>query len=106
MGVDPHSLDKTIELVFKELSKLKNKKLGCIQLSNAQNQLVGQLALSSESGLGELLAMTRSVFSKEGTEPLIETIRKIRALTSDDIIDIANEIFDQNNINTLIYKGL
>lgn len=106
MGVDPHSLDKTIELVFKELSRLKNKKLGCIQLSNAQNQLVGQLALSSESGLGELLAMTRSVFSKEGTEPLIETIRKIRALTSDDIIDIANEIFDQNNINTLIYKGL
>ena len=40
MGVDPQSLDKSIDLVFKELNKLKNNKLGTIQLSNAKNQLV------------------------------------------------------------------
>ena len=106
MGVDPHSLDKTINLVFKELNKLKNNKLGSIQLSNAKNQLIGQLALSSESGLGELLSITRAAFTKEGIEPLSETIRKIKEITSEDIIEVANEIFDTNNINTLIFKGL
>lgn len=106
LGVDPHSLDKTIDLVFKELNKLKNNRLGCIQMSNAQNQLVGQLALSSESGLGELLAMTRAAFSQEGIEPLSETIRRIRNLNSSDILDVANEIFDSDNINLMIFKGL
>ena len=106
MGVDPHSLDKAVDLVFKELNKLKDNKLGNIQLSNAKNQLVGQLALSCESGMGELLSMTRAGFSKEKIEPLSETVRKIRNLTSYDILDVANEIFDNKNINLMIYKGL
>jgi predicted Zn-dependent peptidase len=106
MGVDPHSLDKSVDLVFKELNKLKNNKLGTIQLSNAKNQLVGQLALSSESGLGELLSMTRSSYSQEGIEPLSETVKKIRNLTADDILNVANEIFDDRNINLMIYKGV
>ena len=106
MGVDPHSLDKAIGLVYKELEKLKANKLGTIQLSNAKNQLVGQLALSSESGLGELLAMTRAAFSQEGIEPLSETIKNIRNLNSIDILEVANEIFDKDNISLLIYKGL
>lgn len=106
MGVDPHSLDKTVNLVFKELEKLKNNKLGTIQLSNAKNQLVGQLALSSESGLGELLALTRAAFSENGIEPLSETINKIRELRSEDILEAANEIFDREAISLLIYKGL
>ena len=106
MGVDPHSLDKAIDLVHKELNKLKNNKLGTIQMSNAQNQLVGQLALSSESGLGELLSMTRAAFSKEGVETLSETVKKIRELKSEYILDVANEIFCENNLNLMIYKGL
>ena len=106
MGVDPHSLDKAVDLVFKELNKLKNNKLGTIQLSNAKNQLVGQLALSSESGLGELLSMTRSAYSQEEIEPLSETVRKIRNIKASDILNIANEIFDDKNINIMIYKGL
>ena len=106
MGVDPHSLDKAVDLVFKELNKLKNNRLGTIQLSNAKNQLVGQLALSSESGLGELLSMTRSAYSQEGIEPLSETVKKIRNLSSDDILNVANETFDNKNINLMIYKGL
>ena len=106
MGVDPHSLDKAVELVFKELNKLKNNRLGTIQLSNAKNQLVGQLALSGESGLGELLSMTRSAYSGEGIEPLTETVKRIRNLKSDDILEVANEIFDDKNINMMIYKGL
>jgi predicted Zn-dependent peptidase len=106
MGVDPHSLDKAVDLVFKELNKLKNNKLGTIQLSNAKNQLVGQLALSSESGVGELLSRTRSAYSQEEIEPLSETVRKIRNIKASDILNIANEIFDDRNINLMIYKGL
>ena len=59
-----------------------------------------------KAGLGELLGMTRAAFSKEGIEPLSETVKKIRNLKSEDILDVANEIFDKDNINIMIYKGL
>ena len=88
------------------MNKLKNNKLGTIQLSNAKNQLVGQLALSSESGLGELLGITRAALSHEGIEPLSEIVRKIRNLKSEDILNVANEIFDDKKINMMIYKGI
>ena len=106
MGVDPHSMDKAVSLVIKELNKLKDNKLGTIQLSNAKNQLIGQLALSSESVLGELLAATRLAFSVEGIEPLSETIRKIKNISAEDILEVANEIFDIDKVSMLIYKGL
>ncbi len=106
MGVDPQSLEKAINLVFKELNKLKDNKLGTIQLSNAKNQLIGQLALSCESSLGELLGMTRAAFSKDGIEPMHETIIKIKNLTANDLLEVANEVFDNDNISLLIYKGL
>ena len=41
MGVDPHSRERAIELVFKELDKLKTQRLGTLQLSNAKKQLIG-----------------------------------------------------------------
>ena len=50
--------------------------------------------------------MTRAAYSQEGIEPLSEIVRKIRNIQSDDILNIANEIFDNNNINLMIYKGL
>ena len=34
MGVDPHSQNRSIELVYKELNKLMTQKLGTLQLSN------------------------------------------------------------------------
>ena len=80
--------------------------MGTIQLSNAKNQLIGQLALSSESVLGELLATTRSAFSAEGIEPLSETIRKIKNISAEDLLEVANEIFDRDKVSMLIYKGL
>ena len=58
MGVDPDSLEKAIGLVYKEIDKLCQQKLGTMQLQHAKQQLIGQAALSYESGMNELLSAT------------------------------------------------
>lgn len=105
MGVDPRSQDKSIELVFKELQKLMTQKLGILQLSNAKKQLIGQVALSNESGLNDLLGMVRAGFYEEHIETLPETIAKLEKITAEDLIDVANEIFPRDKSNILIFKG-
>ena len=89
MGVDPHSQDKSIELVFKELNKLMTQKLGTLQLSNAKKQLIGQVALSNESGMNDLLGMIRAGFFEEHIETLPETITKLEKITAAELLDVA-----------------
>ena len=105
MGVDPHSQERSIELVYKELNKLMTQKLGTLQLSNAKKQLVGQVALSNESGMNDLLGMVRAGFYEEHIETLPETIAKLERITSGDLLEIANEIYDKNKVSLLVFKG-
>ena len=105
MGVDPHSQEKSIELVFKELNKLMTQRLGTLQLSNAKRQLIGQVALSNESGMNDLLGMIRAGFFEEHIETLPETIAKLEKITAGELLDVANEIFRRDDASLLIYQG-
>ena len=105
MGVDPDSLDKAIALVYKELDKLSNQKLGTMQLHHAKQQLIGQLALGRESGMSELLAITRSMLMNEPIESVPDIIHTIDIITADDLMRQANEVFDRSRLSTLIFRG-
>lgn len=105
MGVDPHSQERSIELVFKELNKLMTRRLGTLQLSNAKKQLIGQVALSNESGMNDLLGMVRAGFYEEHIETLPETIAKLEKITSIELLEIANEIYDKDKVSLLVFNG-
>lgn len=105
MGVDPDSLGKAIDLVYKEIDKLCQQKLGTLQLQHAKQQLIGQVALSYESGMNELLSNTRSLLMGEPIEYMDDIIRKVEAVTASDIIDVANLVFDKRQMSQIIFKG-
>ncbi len=105
MGVDPNSLDKAIELVHKELDKLRTQKLGTMQLFHAKQQIIGQLVLGYESGMNELQSIVRSVLLKEPLEYIPDIIAKVEAVSADDIMDMANKVFDRDQMSMLTFKG-
>ena len=105
MGVDPESLDKAINLVYKELDKLRNQKMGTMQLHHAKQQLIGQLALGRESGMSELLAITRSVLMNEPVETVPDIIHTIEVITADNLMEEANEVFDREKLSTVIFRA-
>ena len=105
MAVDPDSLEKTIGLVHKELEKLCTQKLGTLQLHHAKQQLIGQAALGFESGMTELLSATRSLLMGEPIEYMDEIIRKVEAVSANDILDMANRVFDSDRLSRIVFKG-
>ena len=105
MGVDPDSLEKAIELVHKELDKLRTQKLGTLQLHHAKQQLIGQVALSYESGMNELLSATRSLIMGEEIEYMDDIIRNIEAVSANDILDMANMVFDKKQLSQIVFLG-
>ncbi|MBR5910801.1 MAG: insulinase family protein [Bacteroidales bacterium] len=105
MAVDPDSLEKTIGLVHKELDKLCTQKLGTLQLHHAKQQLIGQAALSYESSMTELLSATRSLLMNEPIEYMDDIIKKVEAVSAEDILDMANQVFDKDRLSRIVFKG-
>jgi predicted Zn-dependent peptidase len=103
-GTDFQNLDKSISITHAELARLRNEKLGPIQLSKAKNQLKGYLARSWENHESLMLSLGKSMLVFSRVESLEETCMKIDKLTSTELIDIAREVFDPDALSMLIYK--
>jgi predicted Zn-dependent peptidase len=104
MGTDFDYIDKTLELVMRELKKLREKKLGTMQLHMAKQQIKGQIAISNDNNINELIAIGKSIISYDNVEDLNSIYKRIDGLKTEDLLDVANEIFDPSQLTTLIYQ--
>ena len=102
-GCDAHERDHCLELVHKELEKLKQQKLGSLQLYYAKKQYIGQLALAQESKLNELLSAGHIALFYDEVADMDENIRTLEGITAEELCDTANEIFDLSRFSTLIF---
>ena len=103
-GTEEENLDRSLNIVHKELKKLRNKPLGTLQLSKAARQLKGQIAISGENMENLLLTIGKSYLLFNKVDSLETVYKKIDKITAKDLQRIANEIFDENMLSTLIYK--
>jgi predicted Zn-dependent peptidase len=79
--------------------------MGTMQLHHAKQQLIGQLALGRESGMSELLAITRSMLMNEPVETVPDIIHTIDVITAEDLMAEANEVFAPERLSTLIFRA-
>jgi predicted Zn-dependent peptidase len=103
-GTDKENFEKALMLINKEFKMLRDTKLGEVQLSKAKKQLLGQIAISTESYDDLMLAIGKSYLLYNQVDPLTEVIRKIEAITANDLLEVANEILDEKRISMLVYR--
>lgn len=103
LGTDQMYLYKTIELVHKELQLLRNKTLGPQQIRKAQQQLIGQIAISEESNANKMLNNGRSWLSYQKISNMQEIQQKILGIRVTDIQEVAQEVFNPDHLSMLIY---
>jgi predicted Zn-dependent peptidase len=102
-GAEKNTIEKAMQLVYKELTKLCNEKLGVMQLHKAKQQMMGQLAMSEESNMGFMLMMAKSILDTNRIESLNEIFAHIESITAENLLEIANEIFTKDKISELVY---
>lgn len=106
LGTDSKHIERSIQLVNKELKKLREKKLSDSQLFKSKQQLIGQLALSEENNCNVMLSLGKSLLLYNKIDSLETTHNKINTITVTELQDIANDIFDPSKSSTLIYEQL
>ncbi len=103
-GTDKEDLEKSIRVTNTEMKKLRTVKLGTVQLHKAKRQIIGQIARGRESHESLLFKLGKSFFLFDKFENLEEIARKVEAVSADDILEIAGEMFDPKRISTLVYQ--
>ncbi len=103
-GSDKASVDKCVHLILKELSVIKEKKMKDLSLGKAKRQILGQIAISSENNENQMLSMAKSMLVFNKVDSLEEISRKIDAITAGEILEVANEIFEEAGLSYLIYN--
>jgi predicted Zn-dependent peptidase len=103
-GTDEKNRNRSINVVMKELKKLREQRLGISQLQKAKNQMKGNIARAWENHENHMLAMGKNILIFNKMESIDDLYEKINMLTSSDLLEIANEIFDENMLSSLIYS--
>lgn len=105
VGCEKEMIEKSIALVYKELDKMANQKLGTLQLHTAKKQFIGQLAVTNEAKLNEMLSIGRSALFFNEVETTESSFQKVEAITADEVMEAAHRIFVPEQFSTLIYSG-
>lgn len=103
-GTDTDSIDKTLALIRKELNRFRQQRLGHLQLKRAKQQLIGQVAITFESNLNEMLSLGKSLLLYNKVDTIEEMNQKIEAVCADKILEVANELLHPDHLSMLIYK--
>jgi len=96
-------LEKSIKEVLKEIKNLREKKLGIVKFHQAQEQMLGQLIMAEENNLAYMLMMGKSLLEQNRIESLEDIIQKIKAITAEELQEIAQEIWQEDSLSTLFY---
>ncbi|WP_395627291.1 M16 family metallopeptidase [Daejeonella sp.] len=103
-GTDPEKTEKAIKLLEKELKKLRDQKIGPIQLQQAKNKFIGQIALGEENRMGLIISMSKSLLDFNRVDTLEEVFAKITKVSASQLLEISNEMFDQKSLSSLIFN--
>ena len=101
---DPEDYNYSLELVRHELDKMRETPMSEASLRKAIEQLRGQLAISAQNQENSALAMAKSMLYRGNAPSWQETIQKIAKTSSQQISEIANELFLAENRYILTYE--
>ncbi len=103
-GCDPGDVGTCRRLVRRQLDRLMAKPLSRTQLNTAKMQIKGQIAIACDNRENFAIDFGKS-FLHKGQEKSLETLfRQIDAVTSEDIQQVAADLFAADHITTLIYQ--
>ena len=103
-GCDEHDIKRCLQLVRKELDRMMEKPLSDSQLKAAKKQIKGQIGVACDNRENFALDFGKS-FLHYGWEKNVDCLyEQVEAITSQQIQDVARELFDKDRLITLIFK--
>ena len=102
-GCDRPNLEKCLTAIRHQLDRFCSAPMAASSLKAAVRQLLGQMAVSSESGEARCLSMGKSLISYGKVTPSSETRALLEAVTPERLHDAASRILSPEALSSLIF---
>lgn len=99
---DHGQADRCMELIEEQLHRLTLQPLSARRLSMAKRQFIAQLAIAGENKESYMLSAGKSLLMHDEIETMEELYAKIRALTAEELQQVASESFI--NFSRLLFR--
>lgn len=103
-GCDPDDVERCLDLVKAELRTLADRPLSSAQLAAARQQMKGQLGIAADNRESLALDMGKSLLHYGRPRTAEQVISELDALTPQALQAVAQEIFRDDELLTLIYR--
>lgn len=98
---DKVNTQQCTDIAYSIIERLKTQPLSARQLSMAKRQFIGQMAVSMDSNEGYMLGVGKSFLVYGEVDEMSDICAKIKAVTSQQLMEIASDVFKDGSI--LIY---
>lgn len=103
-GTDLEDMDTCLRLTYKELKRMRDNKMSPSQLAAAKKQLIGQIGVASDNFENNALGMAKTYLHYHKYETSESVFQRIEALTAEQLLEVANEMFAEPYLSTLVYR--
>ena len=103
-GTDIEDMDTCLKLTYKELKRMRDVKMTSSQLAAAKKQLIGQIGVASDNFENNARGMAKTYLHYHKYESSEVVFKRIETLTAEQLMEVANEMFAEEYLSTLIYK--
>jgi len=98
-AVDVKNTERAIRAILEEFRQIREHLVSIEELKRAKNYLAGKIALGLENSSGVAYSLGRQELLLRKIESPDETIKKIKAVTRRDLRRVAENIFQERNLN-------
>lgn len=98
-GIDNRKVNEAVELILKELEKIRNSPVSINELRRAKDFYLGQLMLALEDTLDHMLWIGESTVTLNEVHSLKDIIGRVERVRRKDIQEAARSIFKERNLN-------
>ena len=105
-GTEKEKVSRVMELIFRELKKMRDKRVSERELDRIKSQLTGNLMLGLESVSSRMTRLAKMELYLGHYYSLENVIKEISSITADDVLETANKILDEDKIYTTILGSI
>ena len=100
-GIDAAARDRYVDMLLKELQRVRTTPLSPSQLRAAQRQLIGQMAMNADLALNEMQGIGKSCMVYDKVDTLEEMRREVLAITSQQVLEVAQDLLAPEKMSFL-----
>jgi len=104
-GVDHKKLIKSIEVILREVARMKSEPVPEEELRRAKEYYRGQLLFALEDTMSHMLWLGEKVICQEREFAVKAILNKIESVTSEDIMRVSEKVFRDENLNLAIISS-